>query len=92
MGIISLTQIKRKGNGSEYIYLFTGVKTGSSILNQQKVKKKITVWKRNKDNIMKINLHIYERHYTLLVVLSPADDQSVASKNKFFVNFGEVMQ
>lgn len=40
---------------------------------------------------MKIDLHIYETNYTLLVVVATSDDESVAAKDDFFEKFGKVM-
>lgn len=104
--IITLTETKRKGNGSEmignYIHLFSGVpkdsraKRGVSILINKRLKKKITDWEPINENIIKMNMHIYERRITILGIYTISDDGPVAIKdeklNEVLTNVGNTRE
>lgn len=99
--ILTLTETKRKGQGTEmtgnYVHLFSGVpkdnraKRGVSILINKRFKNKITNWDPIDENIIKVNLHIYGRRIAVLGVYTISDDEPVAMKDTFFEKLNEVL-
>ncbi|XP_044753786.1 craniofacial development protein 2-like [Coccinella septempunctata] len=102
LDIITITETKKKGSGSEkvgeYVHLFSGVpkheraKRGVSILIKNNLKSKITGWEAISENILKVNMTLYQRKITILAVYAISEDENASIKDDFFERLNEVVQ
>lgn len=94
MDVTVLTETKKKGTGSElldnFIHIFSGVakdqraKRGVSVLINKKHKHKITDFEAINENIIRVNMNIYQTPITILGVYAVSDDEPFSIKDEFF--------
>ncbi|XP_044745289.1 uncharacterized protein LOC123307136 [Coccinella septempunctata] len=94
MDIVVLTETKKKGIGSEildnYVHIFGGVpkdqraKRGVSLLIHKKHKHKITDFESVSENIIRVNMNLFQTPVTILGVYAVSNDEPSNIKDEFF--------
>ena len=90
--IATLTETKKKGNGSEllgdYIHLYSGVnkekraKAGVSVLISKKLKNYIKNWEAINERILKVEINLKGFDVVIIAVYAPSNDELVMVKDE----------
>ena len=99
--IIILTETKKKGSGLEiqgpYIHLYTGVpkekhaQRGVSIMVKKKFRRCITNWEAIDENIIKMNINLFNKRLTILGVYVISDDAKEQKKEEFYTKLNGII-
>lgn len=102
IGIVTLTETKKKGQGTEkvgnYIHVFSGVpkheraKRGVSMMIHKKYWRRMKDWEAIDENIIRLNVNIMQRELVIMGVYAISDDESVSRKDEFYNKLSAVIQ
>ena len=102
MDIISLTETKRKGKGSEevgnYVHIYCGVgreeraQSGVSIAIRKNLKKFIKSWEQISDRIMQVQLDIMNNPVVIISAYAPNEDAADDKKDKFYDDLTRLLE
>lgn len=89
-----LTEVKRKGRGSEmvgdYVHIFSGVakddraRRGVAIAVHKNLKKNIRSWEEVDEQIIKLEMIKNGRHIVIIGVYAPSEDSDKITKDHFY--------
>lgn len=100
LDIIIVTETRKKETGTntvgEYVHIYTSVSKekraarGVSLLIKKIFKDKIINWVAIDENIIKLNIQLYEYNVTMVSVYAPSEYKRVAIKEEFFEKIKEI--